>query len=732
MFGAAAAMLAGLVLAMGPELAAGVVSGAASAAVSAAVSAAMAQEAEARGAEAGRAPSRLSQTPVFEMPALNARLTAAARAANKGDPAQAARELQAVLQRQPGLLDVRFALARLLARFGAASDAMAQLERAFDDGLRDAAALERAPAFETLRGDASFQRLLERMREAPDLPDGRDRRAAVPAVIDDRVAVIGPANTEWLQAERALQVLFAAPAEAPRLTEGDPGLVTGGRTEAERLVNLWHAAGEAAGNHGDFYENRDGDHSPLDLRRFAQLTALEHAPDAEAAEAARGVAEGFLFNAGGKAPPVIGNSSTAIVSGPLWRSMARLAMTDVDAEAALTRQWLNNQLYVYPEHNDHDPFYGDVFPALTPYMIVTQGSSFSDKTALRSLALMLAALRPETKARMVDRRLAAPTLQMLWRRGQAGIETDADYLSARAHPTAFDPATAEMERMVRLAHALRAEDLPPAVTLSLVQADAPAPGITLMGDGLSESLLETPAAIARVFRRTDGTMRLVVSAAQTEDPNGRPLAFRWVLLRGDPERVAINLIGMGGEAADIAVAWHPEPTEALDGPPGALPARRVDIAVFADNGVQLSAPAFISVAFPPRQSRRYDADGRIAEVDYDAVALQDVYVDPWLFPERLWRDVYAYAEDGRPLGWRREGDGRAKRFTRHGALVLDEDDLGRPTAASIMRYPQAPGPEARSAVRPTPTRDGLLYDYDGPQDRQGVARQVRLSPGDLR
>lgn len=680
----------------------------------------------AQGAEAATAPpvTRLTEAPVFEMPEIHARLAAARQALSAGDAPSVEAELRGALAVQPGLVDVRTALAQVLARRGAADQAMVQLERAFADGLRAAEALEQAPAFETLRGDGAFQRLMQRMREAEPAPQGRPRRAAVPGIVEDRVAVIGPANTQWSEAEAALEVLFAE----PEPVEGEGlSLVSGGRSEAERLVNLWHAAGEAAGNAGDFYENRDGDHSPLDLERFGQLTALEHAPEAEAAGASRGVSEGFLISRGGRAPPVIGNSSTAIVSGPLWRSMARLALTTPDAEAALTRQWRSNQLYVYPEHNDHDPFYGDVFPAMTPYMIVTQGSSFSDKTALRSLALMLAALRPQTKARLIEEGLIAPTLQMLWRRGQAGIEADADYLSPRAHPAVFDPETAEMERMVRLANALRAEDVPPAVRLTLAEADAPTPGITLMGDGLSESLLETPAAIARAFRRTDGRMRLVVSAAETADPNGRPLAFRWVLLRGDPERVSIKLLGMSGEAADIAVDWHEGPVEAAPG----LPAPRVDVAVFADNGVQLSAPAFVSVLFPPRQRRVYDAAGRIKEIDYDAVELQDVYVDPWLFPERLWRDVYAYDADGRPLGWRRRGEGRPQRFTRHGALVVQSDEAGRPSVGAIARYPLAPAAEGRRRVRPAATRDGLLYEYADGADRQGVARPVRLGLGDL-
>ena len=36
---------------------------------------------------------------------------------------------------------------------------------------------------------------------------------------------------------------------------------------------------------------------------------------------------------------------------------------------------------------------------------------------------------------------------------------------------------------------------------------------------------------------------MTVSAAETRDPNGRPLAFHWRLLQGDPDRVAIEPLG---------------------------------------------------------------------------------------------------------------------------------------------------------------------------------------------
>ncbi|MEO0681730.1 MAG: hypothetical protein AAF192_15095, partial [Pseudomonadota bacterium] len=482
------------------------------------------------------------------------------------------------------------------------------------------------------------------------------------------------------------------------------------------------------GNRGDFYENRDDDHSPLDLDRYPQLIAVEHGPQAVAAGWHRGVAEGLALTLGTEAAPVLfGNSSTAVVEGPFWRSMARLALTERFRPEELARQYFSNQLYIYPEHKDHDPFFGDVFPALTPYGIVTQGSSWSDERAMNAIALMLAALPPDVKQTLIRERLIAPTLQMLWRRGQKGIETDADYLSARAHPTVFDPETADIEKLVRLANGLTALTLPGVVRLNVVQETQPAPGITVFGDGLSERLFDTPSAIARVFRRTDQEMRLVVSAAETRDPNGLPQRFRWRLLRGDPDRVTITPLGAQGRAAEIAVRWHPQRTKTEDG----LRAPRVDIAVFADNANQLSAPAFVSVLFPPRQARRYDAQGRIEQIEYDAPALQDEYADPNLFPERLWRDRYVYLDDGSPMGWRRLGLSREQRYTRHGALIVSTDLQGRPFTGAITRYPLLPSRDGRRRAEPSATRRGLLYEYDGLEDAAGVARSVRLSAGDL-
>src|SRR5271168_5202244 len=49
--------------------------------------------------------------------------------------------------------------------------------------------------------------------------------------------------------------------------------------EMGKLLNQWWKEGTAAGNVGDWYDNRDGEHSPLDLRPWPQLQKVIYSPD---------------------------------------------------------------------------------------------------------------------------------------------------------------------------------------------------------------------------------------------------------------------------------------------------------------------------------------------------------------------------------------------------------------------------------------------------------------------
>ena len=68
----------------------------------------------------------------------------------------------------------------------------------------------------------------------------------------------------------------------------------------------------------------------------------------------------------------------------------------------------------------------------------------------------------------MERKLFGPLMQYLLRRTRKGVESEDDYLSEKAHPTAFDRATLDAERVVRLARGLEPKAVPPiAMPLSL-------------------------------------------------------------------------------------------------------------------------------------------------------------------------------------------------------------------------------------------------------------------------
>ena len=498
-----------------------------------------------------------------------------------------------------------------------------------------------------------------------------------------------------------------------RLTFPDPPpppqLDPSARTDHDRLLARLVAEG-AAGNHGDLYDNRDRGHSPFRRRPQPTLSATAYTEAARARGLDYGLNPGLLFDA-----ITIGNSSTAITDGPRWRSLPRAAMTQPGMPTIQARLYAADHLYVYPEHRDHDPPRGDLFPAAMPYLLISQGSSGSDQRLLYALAAALAALQPETKAVLSRHGLVASALQMLLRRSMVGIETDADYLSGRAHPSAFEGSAIEMERLMRRAAALSPDAVPPSVQLH-VRATPEEPG-AIFADGLDEPLFDTPGAIARIARGTAGMRRWRVSTAGTADPSGRPLRFHWSILRGPGVRV--TPLDAAGTEAVIEVPWtEPFPVPGL----AALTTNRIDVGVFADNGAALSAPAFFSVAFPPTERRAYDAHGRLREIAYDPPDLAGTYADPALFPWRGWHDRYAHDAAGRLMGWtRRFPDGRLQHYTAHGHLIRERDDAGRALLVETVAYPRrATGDGGRERVEPTPTGMLLRYSHHGPEDRVGT------------
>lgn len=410
------------------------------------------------------------------------------------------------------------------------------------------------------------------------------------------------------------------------------------------MLGRLRAQGTAGGFEGMVYENRDRGHSTFSDGDFPALARLKYDSGLKKRHLDYGLAGRILFPA-----IVLGNSSTAITSGPYWRSQARQAMTTPIEQARAWLTYANDHLYIYPEHRDYDAT--DMFPLNWPYMVISQGSSGSDRPFLRAFAATLAALPGDTRAFLRRHHLAAPTLQMIMRRTLKGILRREHYLSGAAHPVVFAGSHLTPERMVAMAGALQPGDVPPMVRIKVVKEDfTDAAGLA----GMTERLLDTPSAIARIWRSPDHTRDITISAADTTDPNGRPLTYSWVLLNGDPDKARIYKLDATGSSARLRIDWH-DPW--AQGNKSRRLTNRVDIGVFANNGVHDSAPAIVSISFPAHQSRTYAPVGqdramRLVSIDYRRP--EDApFFDPKLHWYAEWRDMFDYDAQGRANRWTR-------------------------------------------------------------------------------
>ena len=428
--------------------------------------------------------------------------------------------LRQVVEKYPQAAVPHYLLASLLARLGKSADALASLSAAVANCFCGVEILERDPYLAGLREASEFAELLSNMREnaatAPDTDPSPTEIA--PALAKDGVALVGLDNTVWDPRIGALRTFF-------RFAEDKPvsDIVAAGDDPAAARLNDWYVRGLAAGNHGDLYDNRDGDHSNLAPASLPQLAYVEYADTARDARAHHGINANHFFNA-----ITFGNSSTAIVGTAFWRSQGRLALTDGNVPRSLFRHYATNHVYLYPEHRDHDPKHGDVFPANTPYVVMSLGSSGLDKPFLRAVGSILAAFRPEVKAFLRTANLIAPTVQMILRLDQESVVDDHAYLRGRAHPSVFDAGEIDLARMIEIANALTIDTIPPVVLLSVVEESQLVPGVDSFGPH-TERLFDTSAAIARVVRSTAYRKRLVVRATASKLPpdSASTLTFHW-------------------------------------------------------------------------------------------------------------------------------------------------------------------------------------------------------------
>lgn len=334
----------------------------------------------------------------------------------------------------------------------------------------------------------------------------------------------------------------------------------------EALVKLARVG--AGGNHGDLYLNRDCEHSPLNLKDFPGVTRITFDDEARGRRVDRDLPN-MLFP-----EPVFGNASRAIRGGALWRSLPRLMMTSESSRMRFfARAYASNQFWVFPAHADYPPVgtNGDVFASQTPYCLTTVGSSYTDQYYLRAGLEISRSLDSRVKAEIVRRGLLAPTVQALIRKSQLCVSNETDYLSAKAHPTAFPGGGLDLRRLVASAAALKIDDIPPLAAVQVAMKP------TSYRGALSEATYISRFACAFVLRADETKRDFQISATGGDE-------YAFVQVHGREGAVTIESVAENV----VRVLLDKEAIPVDD---------RVDIAVFARRkGRGWGAPSFVSFA----------------------------------------------------------------------------------------------------------------------------------------
>ncbi|MCR9213255.1 MAG: tetratricopeptide repeat protein [Proteobacteria bacterium] len=645
---------------------------------------------------------------VFDMPVMSGQLASVFRDLRAGRFDRAENILRDVIASYPGRAQNYYLLASVLAIRNQQENALDALREAIDKGFLNSQLMQQDTNLQSIRNTQRFQELVERVLKENAKKKAEGRENAGPYTVTKNEALISETNTIW---NPRVGILTSAFRFAP---DGAAPTVQNNDHPVSKQLNDWYRSGQAAGNYGDLYDNRDRGHSSLVQGLFPQLSFTRYSEAAKEAEIDNGLNDKILFNA-----ITIGNSSTAVTKGPYWRSLPRLATSLPRTARLLYLQYIQNQMYIYPSVHDYMEKYGDVFLANTPYMLVSHGRSGSDRPLLQIVTGILAAFQPEVKDYLKKNGLVMPTVQMLIRSGNLRLFREAEYFTYKAHPPVFSVRDLDMPLIVRKTNALKIEDVPPMVKLTIQSESEPVGGVDDFSRVKEETLFATPSAIARVVRSTARDTKLTLSTEDTIIPTGQKVNYRWVVLQGDKEKITITPKNEAGTEAEITVSWHaPFPAK---NPPN-LTTNRVEIGVFADNGKNVSAPAFVNFLFPANQVRTYDDAGKIQSIDHQAAG-QDQYVDPQIFAHRNWRDDYRYDEAGNLIGWTRTRAKSKDEFTHHGGRIVETDSLGRAVKAEITNYDVQQSDKGEILVSEQPTGEFIYYEYSDDTDQLGTLKR---------
>lgn len=604
----------------------------------------------------------------------------------------------------PGDATWHYNLACALAYQKDPEPALTELERAITFGFRNADAISADADFARLKQLPRFAELLEKARALAGQPvPGRPTPGPRTVTIGSGFT-LSETNLVWNFDSGLYEALIRfTPAKTPLALQAINYSKSKPTNPEVPLVRAWLSEGSAAGNAGDLYLNRDRGHSTIATGDFPQLGVVRYPKSAQATSADVDHPN-TLFPC-----PVFGNISRGYTQGPYWRSMARFSMTEHGLAARMDALYRNNQFWIMPCVNDYGkPLLGDVFPGNAPFQFISLGASWSDQPFLRAALAASASFLQDTKAAILKRHLMGPTLQWLLRSTQKDVTSEADYLSAKAHPTAFASKRLDVVRLVKKAHALRPEQIPPTVSLDFINSRMfpvkyPQP-LRDYPDLLSELVFASPSAIAFMLRAPAGE-RTFLFRARPFPTGTNDVTYTWCVVNGDPKRVKITApLGESLNTPDRGFAQIVLDRRGLT--------NRLDVACFAKTkDSEWGAPAIISFSPVSLETRVYRPDGKIESIDYTNPSM--TYCDPNLALPRNWKDVFTYKDDGTCRGYTRFVNGKAvSDFLPTGPRIAERAANGEPKKLVRVRYlPRRTGNDLQP-LELTFTDDGEPYEVE--------------------
>jgi hypothetical protein len=182
----------------------------------------------------------------------------------------------------------------------------------------------------------------------------------------------------------------------------------------------------------------------------------------------------------------------------------------------------------------------------------------------------------------------------------------------------FDADRLDVRRMIRLAHRLSPDRLPPLAVVRIVSESPSQRGRDYWLASQPEHWAQTPAAISRVYRGPRPYYQMILDASGSVELNDQPMTCHWELLRGHRSLVSMTPLNSAATRVRVRVRFHNDPFDAPDRP--AVQSRRVDIGCFVQNSDHYSPPALVSIYMPPQLRHTVDPQDRVVEIGSGAYA----------------------------------------------------------------------------------------------------------------